>query len=73
MAKGIFLPYHSFDKIMLNFLISGAREVEACPSKIFQLSLHITKFSEFTGERCKMEEQNGDQEKGGVSFVPKDV
>lgn len=47
--------------------------VEACPSKIFHLLLHMTKFSEFAGNRGKIKEQSRGPEREGISFVPKDV
>lgn len=51
----------------------GEGGVEAYPSKIFHLSLHMTKFSEFAGERSKIKEQSSGPGKEVISFVPKDV
>lgn len=47
--------------------------VEAYCSEIFHLSLHITKFSEFAGDRGKIKEQGRDPEREGISFIPKNV
>lgn len=59
IAKGIFLSCHFFFliKIMLSSSIWGGGSLSMSQYKI-HLSLQITKFSEFAGERSKIKRQS---------------
>ena len=58
IAKGIFLSCHFFFiKIMLSSSIWGGGSLSMSQYKI-HLSLQITKFSEFAGERSKIKGQS---------------